>query len=257
MNLMEHRNAASKILTSLWNPQTMSETPERRMVYNWFSHFDVLVAMMAGHQTTVGSEWSEENRRAVRRAAEANPSDLGLKVDNASCEFRDLAMEISILTAKRSQQQMTIEEFLKESQRLLQACSDWWSALDPVILAGADDISRSTAGNPEDVCPFKPAKIYRGIRWAVNFLVCDYYGLIIMLKHQVTLTSGLPPETDLAELAMSICSVLAAVEAYPDSPSGALLAAQAPLGLAALWIPNNKRYRRWIQKQLAKIEQMG
>lgn len=257
MSLMEHRNAASQILTSLWTPQSMSETSQMRMVYNWFSHFDVLVAMMAGHQTTVGSEWSDENRKAVRRAAEASPDILGLKVDNASCEFRDLAMEISILTARRSQHQMTIEEFLRESQRLLQACSDWWNGLDPVLLDGAEEVASLTGGNPEDACPFKPAKVYKGARWAVNFLQCDYYGLIIMLKHQITLTSGLSPEKDLSELAMKICNLLAGIEAYPDSPSGALLAAQAPLGLAALWIPNNKRYRRWIQKQLAKIEQMG
>lgn len=236
----------------------MSETPQKRMVYNWFAHFDVLVAMMAGHRTTVGSEWSDLNRHAVRRECEVNPENMCLKVENASCEFRDLAMEISLLTFQRSQNLLTGEGFLTESKRLLQACSTWFNSLDPLILAGAEKVYRkSGTGGPEDECPFEPAAIYRGIRWAVNFLVCDYFGLIIMLKHQIALMNPERPDPSLQDLAISICNVLAGVEKYSDSPAGALLAAQAPLGLAALWIPNNKGYRRWMQKQLAEIEQMG
>ncbi|CUS09146.1 unnamed protein product [Tuber aestivum] len=257
MNLMEHRNAATKILTALWTPETMSETPQRRMVFNWFAHFDVLVAMMAGHRTTVDSQWTDFNRQAVHREAEANPDNISLKVENASCEFRDLAMDISILTAKRSQGLIIMEDFLIESARLLQACKSWFESLDPIIMSGAEKVLKKASTCVEDDCPFEPATIYKGNKWAVNFLVCDYYGLIIMLKHQIALTNGTGPEVSLQDLAIKICNVLAAVEVYPDAPSGALLAAQAPLGLSALWIPNNKRYRRWIQKQLAKIEQMG
>ncbi|PWW74002.1 hypothetical protein C7212DRAFT_214460 [Tuber magnatum] len=257
MNLMEHRNAATKILTALWTPETMSETPQRRMVFNWFAHFDVLVAMMAGHRTTVNSQWSDFNRQAVHREAEANPDNISLKVENASCEFRDLAMDVSILTAKRSQGLIIMEDFLIESARLLQACKSWFESLDPTIMSGAERALKKASTSAEDDCPFEPATIYKGNKWAVNFLVCDYYGLIIMLKHQIALTNGTGPEVSLQDLAIKICNVLAAVEVYPDAPSGALLAAQAPLGLSALWIPNNKRYRRWIQKQLAKIEQMG
>ncbi|KAG0132684.1 hypothetical protein HOY82DRAFT_606429 [Tuber indicum] len=257
MNLMEHRNAATKILTALWTPETMSETPQRRMVFNWFAHFDVLVAMMAGHRTTVDSQWTDFNRQAVHRETEVNPDSISLKVENASCEFRDLAMDISILTAKRSQGLIIMEDFLIESARLLQACKSWFESLDPAIVSGAEKVSRKVSTIAEDDCPFEPAAIYKGNKWAVNFLVCDYYGLIIMLKHQIALTNGTGPEVSLQDLAIKICKVLAAVEVYPDAPSGALLSAQAPLGLSALWIPNNKRYRRWIQKQLAKIEQMG
>lgn len=257
MNLMEHRNAATKILTALWTPETMSETPQRRMVFNWFAHFDVLVAMMAGHRTTVDSQWSDFNRRAVHRETEANPDNISLKVENASCEFRDLAMDVSVLTAKRSQGLIIMEDFLNESARLLQACKSWFESLDPAIMSGAEKVLKKASTYAEDDCPFEPATIYKGNKWAVNFLVCDYYGLIIILKHQIALTNGTGPEVSLQDLAIEICKVLAAVEVYPDAPSGALLAAQAPLGLSALWIPNNKRYRRWIQKQLAKIEQMG
>ena len=62
---------------------------------------------------------------------------------------------------------------------------------------------------------------------------------------------------DLSELAVNICCILAAMEAYRDTPAGSQLAGQASIGLAALWIPNLPHYRRWVQKELAKCEKMG
>ena len=84
-----------------------------------------------------------------------------------------------------------------------------------------------------------------------------------MLHHQISLTSStgivenIPLDPSLGEYAVKICEVLAAIEASPDAPAGALLAAQAPIGLAALWLPDKPGYRKWMQKQLAKTERMG
>ncbi|KAA8895006.1 hypothetical protein FN846DRAFT_755254, partial [Sphaerosporella brunnea] len=64
-SLMEHRNAASKIIHSTWDSSTMAETAELRTVFNWFAHFDLLASMIAGHEATLTAEWSYKNRDAV------------------------------------------------------------------------------------------------------------------------------------------------------------------------------------------------
>lgn len=251
MNLMEHRNAASQIITRLWNAVTMAETWELRMVFNWFSYFDVLVAMIAGHQTTVSAEWPTQNQQAVLRAHQADPNNLDLLIEESLCGFRDLAMSVSIMTAKRAQNQITMEEFLLESNRMLRVTEQWRAKLNSVMFEDA-----VTLPEAKD-CPFKPAPVHRGTRWPVNYLEIDYWALLIMLKHQIALTNSTGPEETLANYAIRICERLAGIEACPDAPSGCLLAAQASIGLAALWIPNDQRYRQWVQKQLAKAEQMG
>jgi len=240
----------------------MAETSELRTVFNWFMHFDLIAALMAGHQPACGPEWLWKNREVVAALQQANPDDLGLRLEEAVCAFRDLSLQISQMTAHRAAGVLTVEEFGLRSQEMLNKCYDWWKDLHPSILKGSEILqvsSKIMADIP--ICPFKPAPLYKGDRWAVNFLMLDYYGIIIVLKHQIVSTSSEhhDPSSDpsLQEYAIKICEVLAAIEAYPETPAGALLAVQAPIGLAALWLPNRHNYRRWMQYQLAKEEQMG
>ncbi|KAF8545028.1 hypothetical protein BDD12DRAFT_693971, partial [Trichophaea hybrida] len=260
-SLMEHRNAASKIINSRWTPDTMAEDPELRMIFNWFVHFDLICAMMAGHKATVGPEWSIKARQVVERQQQEYPDDIRFKIDKAMADFRDLSLNVSIMTAKRAQEDLTIEEFRQDFQAMLKECYDWWNSLDPDILRESENVSLPANDSLDDVCPFKPAPLYTGTRWAVNFILMDYYGLGIVLRHQIALTSAVDsqPEADpiLTDYAIKICELLAAIEAYPHTPSGALLSAQAPIGLAALRLPNLPGYRQWVQRQLAKAEKMG
>jgi len=262
VSLMEHRNAASRIIKTVWTPATMAETSERRTVCNWFMHFDLLAALMAGHEPTCGPEWSWKNREVIAALQRAKPDDLVLRLEEAMCAFRDLSLQISQLTADRAAGVLTIQDFGFLSEEMLKKCFEWRNDLHPSILEGAETVhpsSKVAADVP--VCPFKPAPLYKGDRWAVNFLILDYYGIIIVLKHQIASTSSddHDPSSDpsLQEYAIKICEILAAIEAYTETPRGSLLAAQAPIGLAALWLPDRHNYRRWMQYQLAKEEKMG
>lgn len=263
---MEHRNAASKLLTSLWTPETMAQCEENRTIYNWFLHFDVIASMMAGHNTALSSEWSDANLKAVTQIHRNDPDNVGAKVYLAMCSFQDIAVEASIMSAQRSANQITLEEFVQESQATLQRCQDWWDSLDDSVLYAAESLPprryiNSDDTDDEEICPINPAPLYTDDRWGVNFLLCDYHGLLILLNHQLALTNNpdhqvsLADTKTLADNALRICEVIAAMEAYPDTPAGSILAAQAPLGLAALWIP--REYRGWMQRQLANCEQMG
>ena len=262
-SLMDHRNAASQIIKTQWTPTTITETCKLRMVFNWFVHFDLICAMMAGHKATITPEWSEICREAVFKRLKENPGNILLKIENAAGDFREITVKVSTMTAKRAQGEMSAEDFKRDFPETLQSCHDWWASLDPDILEGAELIALPTSdiADPDDASPFTPAPLYTGNRWAVNFLILDYYGLLIVLKQQVALTIGIESQPDLddslAEYAIKICELLTAIEAYPHTPAGALLSAQAPIGLAALRLPDLPNYRQWMQRQLAKAEKMG
>lgn len=236
----------------------MASTLELRMIYNWFIHFDVISSMMAGHKTALGIEWSTANLDAVIKHFESNRDDLPAKLEYTLCTFREMAVGASVLTAKRSQSTMTMEEFVRSSEETLQNAFAWWENVDQSILDGAEMFKFSTAAlDNDDTCPFEPAPVHTGIRWCVNFMILDYYALVLLLKHQIALAHKNISVESLTDYAIKICEIVAGFEACPDVPPGHLLSAQAALGLAALWIPNKPNYWNWVRKQMAKIEQMG
>lgn len=250
---MDHRNAATSLLEYHYTPDTMAATADLRIVYNWFTRFDIFAAMMAGHQTTLSRQWCDRNREACREIMLNKPGDVTAILDHALATLRSLAMECSILTAKKTQGVINIEEFEVEAEKLRNMCQNWFENLDPILFQEVEEVPR----NPlEPDHPFLPTPVYKGLRWPVNFLLLDYYGLRMMMRHQLQISADAGTDSVLADLAVSVCKVLAAIQG-PDAPHGALLAAQAALGLCALWLPPNPTYRFWIQRQLASIEQMG
>jgi hypothetical protein len=250
---MEHRNAASKIIHSLWTPETMAETPESRSIQAWFAHFDLIAAMMAGHDVTMDGKWLDTSLQTIKKIHDENPCNIQLKLEIATSSLRSVATKVAIVTAKRTQGRLTIEDFKQMSKDMLEDCYKWYNQLDPALMKEHETLSLAPAPD----CPFKPSPLYTGARWPINFMIGDYYGIIIVLKHQIALTNGGGMNPELVDYSIKICKILAAIEAYADTPAGALLAAQAPIGLAALWIPDTGGYRCWMQKQLAKNEQMG
>ncbi|KAF8464047.1 hypothetical protein BDZ91DRAFT_660718 [Kalaharituber pfeilii] len=253
-NLMQHRNAATEIISYLYTPETMAQTPERRFVYGWLGRFDIFAAMMAGHSATLDRAWSAVNRDYKQLEVIQNPGNIVKKVEFAAASLRDLAMEASILVAKRTAGLPEIE-FEKESTILRSLFNQWWTDLDPEILEGAEEVPAFTI-NPEDE-PFLPAKVYTGTRSAVNYMLLDYYGLKMLMNQQLALASEIGiVDSDLNKLAITCCKIIAAIQ-VPGSPPAALLPTHAQLALIALWLPPTPVYRQWIRKQLAKMEQLG
>lgn len=255
---MEHRNAASKIITAIWTPEGLAETVENRMIFNWFLHFDVIASMMAGHSTALGAEWTTAARNAVCKNYESNQEDFNASLEYTLCTFREMAINTSLLTAKRSQSKVTLDDFLESCRKTLKQCHQWWNECNPTIKNGTKSFNTSVPDSDEVPCPFEPAPIWTGSRWGVNFMTLDYHALVIVLEHQISLTQNAPLENSpVYENATRICELIAGLEAYKLTPQGYLLSTQAALALAALWLPDLPNYRAWLRKQLAKIEQMG
>ncbi len=58
------------------------------------------------------------------------------------------------------------------------------------------------------------------------------------------------PLLKLQELTSEICQLLEAIEHWPNSPPGAVVAAQAALGLVAPYLPKVEKYTMWCRQRL-------
>ncbi len=98
---------------------------------------------------------------------------------------------------------------------------------------------------------------YQGNRWFVNLLQLDWTAMGIMHEGQTALILQQQPPLKLQQLASEFCRLLDAIENWPHSPPGAVVAAQAALGLAAPYLPKVEKYTMWCRQRLARFEELG
>jgi hypothetical protein len=91
----------------------------------------------------------------------------------------------------------------------------------------------------------------------MNFIVLDWYALQMMHKYQTALVQQTQPSQDLVFLAIKACQIFEALELWPESDSGSVIAAQSALGIASLFLPKDDKHTMWCRRKLAKIESMG
>ncbi|KAL9033734.1 MAG: hypothetical protein Q9214_007370, partial [Letrouitia sp. 1 TL-2023] len=66
-----------------------------------------------------------------------------------------------------------------------------------------------------------------------------------------------PAPPDLRSLASDMCRIFEAIELWPGSYPGSLVAAQATLGIATLFLPKDEKHIMWCRQKLAAIESRG
>ena len=65
------------------------------------------------------------------------------------------------------------------------------------------------------------------------------------------------PSPALESLAIKICQMVEAMVRYHDTPSGSLIAFQASIVFAALFLPKEQQYAMWARRKFAAIERSG
>ncbi|RPA87502.1 hypothetical protein BJ508DRAFT_320515 [Ascobolus immersus RN42] len=256
-NLMQHRNAAANVILTLYTPETLAQTAEGRLVYTWFSRLDLYAAMMAGRATTLSIDWSEANRAHLQMEADKNPHCLELKADLAHARLRDLAFSVADLTALKAKNRLSPQQLEEEGRKLQEGLQNWYKVLelDHTLMMSRTTVTKQPL-EADNYCPFLPVDIFVGGAFTTNMLMCDYYGLMLMLAHQMP-ASHEGVEKILSEYAMKICGIIGGMDVYQQNAAGWLLTVEASIALASIWVPPKPEYRAWIRKQLAQIEATG
>ncbi|KAI1342334.1 hypothetical protein F5Y15DRAFT_412844 [Xylariaceae sp. FL0016] len=262
VNLMGHQKAALEILTRLYTPQTIMQSPMSRMLLTWYARFDVFVGMMGGFETNLPREWFSTAVQFSREQVERHPESIAWRVELPAAEIRLLSVDMSVLYARGGRGEIQAESFAAEHSSITKQLYEWRNTLDPTITNPAflvTDFPQRVAPNDNDdiVNPYKPGYLYNFPLFSTTVLLVEWHSILVMHKSQEPLAMLQEPSVELRNLAYTICEIFETVQLWPSTPNGALVTIQACLAIAALFIPRDSKHYMWIRHKYALLEARG
>ncbi|CAM1511443.1 Fc.00g089560.m01.CDS01 [Cosmosporella sp. VM-42] len=261
VNLMGHQKAAFEILTKMFTPQTIMQTPMGRMCLSWYARFDNFVALMGGFPTDLPREWFSAMVEYHRSQKEAHPEVLRWKIDECSARLRTIGYDMSILYSRGSRSQISPEQFIEEHNGLTAVLVDWKDSMDPALVDPNYLVKDSTLAQPPDpddiVDPYNREILYDFPLFTTTLLCAEWNSIMIMHKCQ---SSGMRPDILFGELrqhAYATCQYFETLYYWPSTPKGVLILIQACIAIAALFLPQDARHHMWFRRKFALLETMG
>ncbi|KAH7238275.1 hypothetical protein BKA59DRAFT_514572 [Fusarium tricinctum] len=261
VNLMGHQKAAFEIITSIFTPQTVMQTPMGRMCLSWYARFDNFVALMGGFPTDLPREWFQAMGDFYKAGIIANPEELHWKIDGWSAQLRLISYDMSILFSRGSRDQISPEAFAKEHDLINERLIEWKEKRDPALQDSqylVKDFPPVETLDPEDfVNPYTVGILYDSPLFDVTVLCAEWNSIMIMHKCQ---SSGMRPDVLFADLnrhAYRTCQYFETLEFWPSTPRGVLVLIQACIAIAALFCPQDARHHMWFRRKFALLETMG
>lgn len=258
---MGHQKAAYEILTELYNPETIMQSECTRVILGWYARFDVFAGLMGGFETVLSREWFSGSREWFERRAVEDPDTVDWKIEEAIANIRLVAMDMSMLFAKKGKGEISNEQFIAENNEVSRRIANWKENMDPALQDPrwrVTDFTGSPPVDPEDIVnPYIPGTMLYGPLWSMNKCMIDWYSVDLMHRYQTALILQSSPSQELAIKAFATCQLFEAIEYWPQSPQGSILSCQASLGIASLFLPRDRLHGMWCRRKLAVIESHG
>ena len=231
------------------------------MILGWYMRFDVFAGLMGGFEMVLSREWFSYAPEYFQQQVDVEPTNLNWKIELAISKLRLIAMDMSTVFAKNGKGEINFEQFVFENEAVGRRIEAWKTHMDPALQDSqylVTDFTGARPLDPEDiVSPYIPGTIYRGPLWVMNVSTLDWYSIDLMHKYQTALTLKNQPSKELSLKAYQSCQLFESVEFYPESPPGTILALQASLGIACLFLPRDTTHAMWARRKLAAIESQG
>lgn len=237
------------------------ESQVTRMIFGWYARFDVFAGLMGGFETVLSREWFSGAQEYFTKRILEEPVNIDWKIEEAISCTRLIAMDMSILFARKGRGEISHEQFLSENEVLSKRISDWRDKMDHALQDPRWRVTDFTGAPPFDpndiVDPYIPGTLYHGPLWSMSKAMIDWYSIDLMHRYQTAVTLGNQPSKELAMGAYASCQLFEAVEYWPGSPKGSIIACQASLGIAGLFLPRDKQHSMWCRRKLAVVESLG
>jgi hypothetical protein len=258
---MGHQKAAFEVMTKLFTPQTVMQTPVGRVALMWYARFDIFIGIMGSFGTSLSRDWFVASMEYYDSRTVAEPQNLAWKIEASSAQVQLIAQEMSDLFAKGAKQEFTDEEYAAEHRRLSASWEEWKKSSDitlndPAYL-GTDFPTDQTPDADDIVNPFAPGVLFRPPLFASTLMACEYHSTSLMHASQSAATLTDEDRAKLMEHAYAIYRIAETVELWPHSPPEILLILQSCLGIAALYLRRDPEHHMWIRKKFALLERMG
>ena len=236
-------------------------TPMTRVILAWYMRFDVFAGLLGGFQTTLSRDWFSHSHDFFKQQAINEPESLDWKIEAAISQYRLLATDMSLLFAKMGKREISTEQFIAENDIISRRIEEWSTHLDPALQDSrylVMEFNERRHVDPDDIVdPYLPGTLYQGPLWAMNIAKLDWTSIDIMHKYQTALTLGTQPSAELGMKAYLSCQLFESMEFFSASPPGTIVACQASLGIAFLFLPRDETHAMWARQKLALIESNG
>lgn len=223
--------------------------------------FDIFASLLGGFATVLSRDWFSGAREYYARRALEEPDNIDWKIEESVAGLRLISMDMSILFAKKGKGELTNGQFLIKNDELDKQILDWKDRMDPALqdpLWQVNDFAGAPPLDPNDIVdPYIPGILYHGPLWSMNKCMIDWYSIDLMHKYQTALALQNQPSDELAIKAYASCQLFEAIELWPGSPKGSIIACQASLGIAILFLPRDRIHTTWCQQKLATVESHG
>lgn len=261
VNLMGHQKAAFEILTSMFTPQTIMQTPMGRMCLQWYARFDNFIALMGGFPTDLPREWFTAMVEFHQSQMITYPEELRWRIEEWSARLRLISYDMSILFARGSRDQISADQFAVEHDQITKLLVEWKETRDPTLSDArylVTDFPTPQHSDPDDIVdPYTPGILYEHPLFTTTILCAEWNSIMIMHKCQ---SSTMPPEIlfgELGQYAYMACQYFESLEYWPFTPKGVLILTQASIAIAALFLPQDARHHMWFRRKFALLETMG
>lgn len=261
INLLGHQKAAFQILTELYAPQTVMENQISRVILGWYMRFDVFAGLLGGFDMVLSREWFSSSQEFCQQQVIMEPTNLDWKIELAIAKLRLVAMDMGKVFARIGKGEISFDQFIQENEAVGRRIDAWKTEMDPALQDErylVNDFSDARHVDLNDIVnPYIPGKIFYGPLWTMNVSTIDWHSIWLMHKYQSALIMQMQPSPELGEKAFDCCRLLESVEFFPGSPPGTIVAMQASLGIAALFLPRDEVHSMWVRRKLASIESQG
>lgn len=232
-----------------------------RIILGWYMRFDAFASLLSGFEMVLDRKWLSYAKEFFQQQTLREPANLTWKIELAFAQLRVLAMDMSTIFAKNGKGEFTPDQFAKENEALWARIVAWRIELDPALQDSrylVTDFSDAPPLDPDDIVnPYTPGVIYSGPLWVMNLGAVDWHSIKVMYQYQTALSMNRQPGKELLLVAYSTCQLVESIELWPGSPPATLLALQASLSIACLFLPRDQRHAMWARRKLAKIETSG
>ncbi|KAI2629451.1 hypothetical protein GGS21DRAFT_540353 [Xylaria nigripes] len=261
VNLSNHQKAAMQILTQLFTPETIMQSPISALL-TWYIRFDVFVAMMGGFETSLSREWFVAAVEGSQERLNRNPDDVSWRIEKQAAALRLISVEMSQLYAKSSRDEISAVDFAEEYDNISVRLAEWRNNLDAQIIDPNYLVTNFQYQQPltdgDIVNPYKSGFLYNHPLFPTTILLLKWHSVLITHKsRQQGYAINQEPPSELRQLAFTTCELYETIRLWPETPTGATITAQASLAVACLFIPRDQRHNMWIRRRYASLEAAG
>lgn len=232
-----------------------------RIILGWYMRFDTFASLMSGFEMVLDRKWLAYAQEFFKQQTFREPANLIWKIEHALVQLRLIAMDMSAIFAKNNKGEVTYGQFVKDNDALWERLVSWKAQMDPALEDSryhVTDFANAPPLDPDDIVnPYTPGVIYSGPLYPMNLALVDWNSMKVMHYHQTALSMKALPSEELVCAAYASCQIVETAEFWPGSPPGIILALQASLGVATLFLPRDPKHAMWTRRKLAKIEANG